>query len=137
VAYLPGADPAVDAAVLRGLRRGLAGTGVVLRVGARARAWSNAAPEAVRLVCALHARVLVTPPDRRIAHLMAQVATRTQTPVLSTSAARTVGATGSFYVTVLPEAAVPHPVWEAVGRAAAAAALGHLHGRKGCARRGS
>lgn len=127
VGYLPAADGAVNEALLAGLREGLAGQGVRLVVGAASERWSNAAPEAVRLIVTSRAAVLVTPPDRRVAHLMAQVATRTQVPLVSTSSAPTVGATGSTWVSCVATGANAEGTdWIAVGRAAARAALAHL-----------
>ena len=72
VAYVPASDPAVNASLLAGLRASLAGRKVRLVVGRTPGRWSNAAPEAARLVCKERAVVLITPPDRRVAHLMAK-----------------------------------------------------------------
>ena len=128
VAYVPGGDAAVDAAVVRGLRRAFAqapreGVQVTLELGRKPRAWSNAAPEAVRLAFERNARVLIAPPDRRVAHLMAQVATRVQVPLISTSEARSVGATGSYWVSVVTRTDETGSDWEAVGERAGLRAL--------------
>lgn len=123
VAYVPGGDAVVDAAIVRGLRRAFAEASpeavpVSLELGRRPRAWSNVAPEAVRLAFERNARVLITPPDRRIAHLMAQVATRVQIPLISTSEAPSMGATGSYWVSVVTRADVAGGEWERVGECA-------------------
>ena len=128
VAYIPGGDAVVDAAVVRGLRRAFAEGPrervlVALEIGRKPRAWSNAAPEAVRLAFERNARVLIAPPDRRVAHLMAQVATRVQVPLISTSEARSVGATGSHWVSVVTRSEETGSDWEAVGERAGLRAL--------------
>lgn len=128
VAYVPGGDAAVDAAIVRGLRRAFAeapreGVQVTLELGRKPRAWSNAAPEAVRLAFERNARVLIAPPDRRVAHLMAQVATRVQVPLISTSEARSVGATGSYWVSVVTRTEETGSDWEAVGERAGLRAM--------------
>jgi len=125
VAYVPAADRSVDAALRAGLRAGLAPWGVRLVVGRSATHWSNAAPETVRLISEEGAQVLITPPGRRVAHLMAQVATRTGVALVSTSSAPTVGATGSRWVTCLADVGA-RADWRTVGRRAARAALAHL-----------
>ena len=125
VAFVPAADPVVNAALLSGLRAALASHDVRLVVGRASQRWSNAAPEAVRLVVEEHADVLITPPDRRVAHLMVQVATRIQVPVVSTSTAPTVGTTGSTWVACVQRAA-PQEDWTAVGRRAGRAVLERL-----------
>ncbi len=125
VGYLPAADAKVDAALIEGLRAGLSGQDVRLVVARRTGPWSNAAPETVRLVAREGARVLVTPPGRRVAHLMAQVATRTAVALVSTSPSPTVGATGSRWVTCLHGVSA-RSNWRSVGRRAAAAVLAHL-----------
>ena len=107
LAYVPCEDVALDEAVLRGVRAALAahersgGAHVVLRVGRRATTWSNAAPEAVRLIREEGACLLIAPPERRVAHLLAQVGTRIQVPVISTCGVRSVGATGSTWVSLV------------------------------------
>ena len=149
VAYVPGGDGPVDEALLVGMREVFAATDaerarIRLEVGRRPQTWSNAAPEAVRLLFESKADVLVAPPDRRVAHLMAQVATRVQVPLVSTSDARTVGATGSHWVRVVPREAGPDTVeakgaapdrdWVAVGRQAALASLAAIEARRSAAR---
>ena len=125
IAYMPGGDAAVDGAILDGLRGALAGHDVRLIVGAAARQWSNAAPETVRLALDEGARVLLTPPDRRVAHLMAQVATRTRIQVVSTSAAPTVAATGSTWVVSVYDPSAPED-YTALGARAGRKALDSL-----------
>jgi hypothetical protein len=135
IGYVPGPDPALDAAVLEGLREGLAasvragGRPVVLRVGRRSNVWRGAAPEAVRLVCGEGAGVLVSAPERRVAHLLAQVGTRTQVPVVSTSAVPTIRATGSTWVHAVVTSgddAIDATEARRRGRLAAAEALARL-----------
>lgn len=135
IAYVPGAGDLLDAAVVRGMRAALdaylrdGGVAVTLRVGRTATTWSNAAPEAVRLIHEEGACILVSAPDRRVAHLLAQIGTRIQVPVVSTSGARSVLGTGSTWVSGVvagDDAACDASEAERRGAQALAAALRRL-----------
>ncbi len=60
---------------------------LVVRRGTSEGAWGTVAASAVRLVAEEEAVVLVTPPEREAAHLLAQVGTKMRVPIVSTSRA--------------------------------------------------
>jgi hypothetical protein len=104
VTLVPSEDGAVTEALAAGLRlafersRGSGGPDLALRIAAGAARWSSAADGAVRDGIEAGAVAIVAPPERRHAHLLAQLGTRLRCPVLSTSPAHGVVAAGSTYV---------------------------------------
>ena len=119
IGLVPSGDPAVTAALADGARHALALAGRAaprLEIAGTPGAWSSSSSAAVELACAPGTLALIAPPDRRIAHAVAQVATRVQLPVLTTSAATSVAATGSYWV--LPASSTQDNAW-AAGFAAA------------------
>lgn len=119
IGLLPSRDAAVTAALAAGARLALAeaaeGDRAAIRlvIGPRAGAWSTAASTAVELAGRPGVIALIGPPERDIAHAAAQVATRSQTILLSTSPAASVTATGSTWVrAVVPrQSASPRQGW--------------------------
>jgi branched-chain amino acid transport system substrate-binding protein len=79
-----GAQLAVEAANAVG---GVGGRPVALRVAEAAGAWSTAADRARELVHTDGCLALLTPEDAEVAHLIAQLATRSQVPTVSLSSA--------------------------------------------------
>ena len=74
------------------------GPDLELIVVERGESWGNAASEAARLLARAEPLALITPPEREVAHLLAQVGTRAHVPVISTSSAPSVTATGSSWI---------------------------------------
>jgi hypothetical protein len=109
--------------------RAAGGPDLALVVGGTSTNWSSAASEAVRLACDERVVALIGPPERSLAHPVAQAATRCRVPMLSTSRAASVAAAGSKYVlSVVPTDAsdvdlptLPRDAWIAAGRDAARA----------------
>jgi hypothetical protein len=134
---VPSSDPLVTAALVEGATRAFdeacaaGGPDLALVVGGTSSNWSSAASEAVRLACDERVVALIGPPDRSLAHPVAQAATRCRVPMLSTSRAASVAGAGSKYVTpVVPAGAsdvdlptLPRDAWVAAGRDAALVAL--------------
>jgi hypothetical protein len=81
-----------------------------LRVAAPAGRWGSQAEEAVRLAVDGGALALVAPPDRRHAHLLAQLATKVKLPMLSTARDPRVAGAGSTWVLPVAE---PMPLAQA------------------------
>lgn len=123
VGMVPAADTKVQAALVRGIEKALKHASTarvrwVLEVSPAPKQWSNAGPATVDLIFGRGAAALITPPERRVAHLMAQVATRVQVPLVTTSAAPTVATTGSNVLQRVEPAAgekTGAPDWVAVG----------------------
>jgi ABC-type branched-subunit amino acid transport system substrate-binding protein len=68
------------------------------QAGGEANPWATATASIVELAEDRGALALITPPERATAHLMAQIGTRSHVPVISTSCAASVTATGSWWV---------------------------------------
>lgn len=101
VGLVPSADAEVTRALADGARlafeRGpsAADPRVDLRVARDGGRWSGAGPAAVTLAFADGAVAVIAPPDRALAHPVSQVGTRAGVPVVATSTAASVTATGS------------------------------------------
>jgi hypothetical protein len=104
VGLVPSPRADVTRAVADGLRLALdeareaGGADLALAIGPGGSAWSTAAGTAADLSTLPGVVALVTPPERRLAHPVAQLGTRAQVPVVSTSSAASVLATGSTWV---------------------------------------
>jgi ABC-type branched-subunit amino acid transport system substrate-binding protein len=103
IGLLPGRDAAVTERIAAGICQVIEGLEagayhVELRVGAAAGTWSGTPGAAVELVHELGAAALVTAPDREVAHVASQIGTRAHLPVVSTSGASSVTASGSWWV---------------------------------------
>jgi ABC-type branched-subunit amino acid transport system substrate-binding protein len=133
VGLVPSEDPAITRAIADGARRVLddarnaGGPALTLVVGAQAGRWAGAGAETVRLACDERVVALIGPPERTIAHPVAQAATRCRVPMLSTSPAASVTAAGSLWVrAVVPSgdrAALTLAEADAAGRDAASAVV--------------
>jgi ABC-type branched-subunit amino acid transport system substrate-binding protein len=101
---VPSTDAAVTAALAEGAALALdeaqaaGGPDLALVVGSASSQWASVASEAVRLACEERVVALIAPPERALAHPVAQAATRCRVPVLSTSRAASVTAAGSRWV---------------------------------------
>jgi ABC-type branched-subunit amino acid transport system substrate-binding protein len=109
VGLVPSSDPQVTRSLADGATlafdeaRAAGGPSIALVVGGAATQWGNAAAETVRLACETRVVAVIAPPDRSLAHPVAQAATRCRVPVLSTSRAPSVTAAGSrFVLSVVP-----------------------------------
>jgi hypothetical protein len=134
---VPSSDATVTAALVEGATRAFdearaaGGPDLALVVGGTSTNWSSVASEAVRLACDERVVALIGPPERSLAHPVAQAATRCRVPMLSTSRAASVTAAGSKYVFAVGETgssdvdlpALPRDAWVAAGRDAARAAV--------------
>jgi ABC-type branched-subunit amino acid transport system substrate-binding protein len=111
VGLVPSEDPAITTALAQGIRLAFEETerspSVELVVGRNAGQWSTAASTAVDLVFEKGAIALVSPPERRTAHLLAQVGSRSHVPVISTSPAASVTQAGSVWVWSVAERREP------------------------------
>jgi hypothetical protein len=113
VGLIPCAETAVSEALAAGATlafseaRSAAGPAIVLEVASEAGHWVTAAPGAVDLAFRHGAVAFLAPPDRETAHLVAQLGSRSQIPVITTSRVPSIGRTGSFWVVpvVAPRAA--------------------------------
>jgi len=137
VGLVPSSDPQVTSALVEGATRAFdearaaGGPDLALVVGGTSTNWSSAASEAVRLACDERVVALIGPPERSLAHPVAQAATRCRVPMLSTSRAASVTAAGSNQViSVVPTGAsdvdlptLARDEWVAAGRDAARAAV--------------
>jgi len=137
VGLVPSSDASVTAALVEGARRAFyearaaGGPDLALVVGGTSSNWASAASEAVRLACDERVVALIGPPDRSLAHPVAQAATRCRVPMLSTSRAASVAAAGSNQViSVVPTdasdvdlPAVARDGWVAAGYDAARVAV--------------
>jgi len=111
VGLLPSLDPRVTEALVQGATlafeesRAAGGPALDLVVGAASpNQWASVASETVRLAVEERVVALIAPPERSLAHPVAQAATRCRVPVVSTSRAPSVAAAGSRYVVaVVPE----------------------------------
>jgi len=104
VVLVPSDDPSITWALVAGLnaafddaRLGI-GPDLRLYVAPMPERWGSAAEIAVTDALDAGALAIVAPPERRNAHLLAQFATKAKVPMLSTSAAHSVGASGSTWV---------------------------------------
>lgn len=120
VGLVPSTDPAVTAALAEGAALALdeaqsaGGPDLTLVVGAASSHWSSVASEAVRLACEERVVALISPPERALAHPVAQAATRCRVPAISTSRAASVTAAGSRWVlSVIDTAATTDPATDA------------------------
>lgn len=101
VGLVPSADAAVTRALADGARLALeegrrsGGPWIELLVAAEEGRWAGAGPAAVALAFGADAVAVIAPPDRALAHPVSQVGTRTGVPVVATSTAASVTATGS------------------------------------------
>jgi hypothetical protein len=104
VALLPSDDADVTRDLAAGLRaafddaRRAGGPDLELRVAAASERWGSQVEEAVRIAVDDGAVALVAPPERRHAHLLAQLATKVKVPMLSTARDPRVAAAGSSWV---------------------------------------
>ena len=104
VTLIPSDDETITRGLTDGIRlafdesRAAGGPDLALHVAARATSWGSLAESAVREVIDADAVAFVAPPERRHAHLLAQLATRAKVPMLSTSPWRSVTAAGSTWV---------------------------------------
>lgn len=119
VGLVAAAEPEVTASLAAGARLALrhwqrqGGVRLELAVADAAATWAAASGPAVDLAFEQGVVALVTPPGRRAAHLLAQLGTRAHLPIVSTSAAGSVTATGSFWVvSVTPNGGQGHPTEE-------------------------
>lgn len=109
VGLVPAESAEVTASLAAGARlafeqaRARGGPAVELVVGQSAGTWATASAAIVELAHRRRALALITPPDRATAHLMAQIGTRSQIPVIATSCAASVTATGSWWVVSVVE----------------------------------
>lgn len=116
VVLVPSDDAEVTAALADGLRaafdeaRRAGGPDLALRVADAPGRWGSQVEEAVRLAVDGGAVALVAPPERRHAHLLAQLASKVRLPMLSTARDPRVDAAGSTWV--VPVAA-PLPLEDA------------------------
>ena len=115
VGLVPSESEEITRSLAEGARLGLeqlggsGGPELELVVGRPARAWETASAAIVELAHGREVRALIAPPDRAIAHLAAQVGTRSQVPVISTSCFESVTATGSGWVISAVEGCPPAP----------------------------
>jgi hypothetical protein len=128
-------DEDITAALARGARRALdetrdaGGPDVALRVSEREAHWGAAAEAAVRLAVDEGAMAIIAPPERERAHAVAQLGTRAQVPIVSTSPWPSVMQAGSKWVTSVvppsgePLVALEHHDWEQAGYDAARSIL--------------
>ncbi len=107
---VPSDDAAVTASLAAGARlaldaaRAQGGPDLTLAVAPHESRWDAAASAAVRLAFDDGAVAVIAPPERRRAHVIAQMGTRAGIPVISTSPARSVTSTGSGWVVgVVPQ----------------------------------
>ncbi len=113
VGLVPSGRAEVTTALAEGARlafeqvRERGGPGLTLVVGRGHGPWATVSSSAVGLVTEHGALALITPPERRAAHAVAQVATRAHIPTVSTSAAASVTGTGSYWVRSVVPAAPP------------------------------
>ena len=104
VGLVPSGDTRVTAALVEGATRAFAesraagGPELTLVVGSAGSQWATVASETVRLACEEHVLAVIGPPERALAHPVAQAATRCRVPMLSTSHAASVTAAGSRWV---------------------------------------
>ena len=104
IGLMAAAEPEVTASLAAGARLALEAWArdsdlrLSLVVAEPSPAWAAVSGPAVEMAFDHGVIALVTPPDRAIAHLLAQLGTRAHLPVVSTSPARSVTATGSFWV---------------------------------------
>ena len=102
-----GESPSVTRALAEGasfaVQQALRGDGPELDivVAASASHWSTASTPTVELAFESEVVALISPPDRATSHLVAQIGSRAHIPVLSTSRAASIGATGSYWVVPL------------------------------------
>ncbi len=110
VGFVPSTDRRITRALSDGATlafdeaRAAGGPSLALVVGGGAASqWESVASETVRLACDERVVAVIAPPERALAHPVAQAATRCRVPVLSTSNAPTVTAAGSrFVLAVVP-----------------------------------
>lgn len=114
IGLMAAAEPEVTASLAAGARLALeawardSGLRLSLIVAEPSPAWEAVSGPAVEMAFDHRVVALMTPPDRATAHLLAQLGTRAHLPVVSTSRARSVTATGSFWVvSVVEEASEP------------------------------
>ena len=104
VGLVSSGDARVTAALVEGATRAFAesraagGPDLTLVVGSAGSQWGTVASETVRLACDEHVFAVIGPPERALAHPVAQAATRCRVPMLSTSHAASVTAAGSRWV---------------------------------------
>jgi ABC-type branched-subunit amino acid transport system substrate-binding protein len=112
IGWIPAKDAGIardleDGATLAIERAAAAGEArLVLRTGAGGGPWGTVAASAVRLVAEEGAVVLVSPPEREAAHLLAQVGTKMRVPVVVTSRVPSVTQAGtSWALRIVPRGA--------------------------------
>lgn len=134
VGLLPSQDAAVTREIADGATLALeqardsGGPVLTLVVGSTPTQWASSSAEAVRLACEAHAVALIAPPERTLAHLVAQAVTRCSVPMISTCRAPSVTAAGSRWVAsavtlsdaALDDARLVPPEFDAASPAAAA-----------------
>lgn len=104
IGLVPSDDPAVTESLTHGARLALEhaasmnGLEIELVVGSSPTHWATASTPTVELAFGSDVLAVLTPPDRRTAHLVAQIGSRAHIPVLATTAARSIGGTGSYWV---------------------------------------
>lgn len=109
VGLVPSQNPAITASLAAGARWALArtqrdgGPQLRLAIGRAGDHWGTLTPAIVELVEQRRVLALITPPERAIAHLVAQIGTRSQLPVVTTSSAASVTAAGSRWVVAAVE----------------------------------
>jgi ABC-type branched-subunit amino acid transport system substrate-binding protein len=97
-------DESIARAIVAGARRALdearaeGGPDLAVVVADAPAAWGSVASETVRLACEEHVVAVIGPPDRDLAHPVAQAATRCRVPMVSTSSAGSVTAAGTRWV---------------------------------------
>lgn len=108
---IPAESPEITTALADGARLALEqavgtdGPEIELIVASEATHWSTASAPAVELAFGSAVVALITPPNRATAHLVAQIGSRAHIPVLTTTRAPSIGATGSYWVVPLVELA--------------------------------
>lgn len=109
VGLVPSETPAITASLAAGARLALerarreGGPNLRLEIGRAGDHWGTLTPSIVELLEQRHALALITPPERATAHLVAQIGTRSQIPVVTTSSAASITAAGSRWVVAAVE----------------------------------
>ncbi len=109
VALVPSDDADVTRDLADGLRtafdeaRRAGGPDLELRVAGTSARWGSQVEEAVQIAFDAGALALVTPPERRHAHLLSQLGTKVRLPTLSTARDPRVAAAGSTWVVPVTE----------------------------------
>ncbi len=113
VGLIAAETPEISASMAAGARLALSNWGnrsgvhLTLRVTDPPKAWSSASGPAVDMAFEAGVLALLTPPDRSTAHLLAQLGTRAQVPVVSSAQAPTVTGAGSYWVVSVAPSSAP------------------------------